>query len=198
MMHVRHVAWPDNQFTFFTWRNDPLVRESSAAPGGIGEVEHPNQSALTVFNTIALTVDSGVAATFGIPLDVGMLGKPERTQAISARAVVINLKIRFHMLDQTIEKCVELPVHLDGYGDIEGVLHALVDSGIFAKPSRLCLMPMLLEEIDNPITHRGVDFIGFDERANSHKVGTEKALELTLIYSMLSRVYGQTSDPWRS
>ena len=131
---------------------DPLVRESSAAPGGIGEVEHPNQSALTVFNTIALTVDSGVAATFGDTTGCWHAGKARAHPSHQRPCCSNKPEDTFsHARSNGSKNVSNCPYILMGYGDIEGVLQALVDSGIFAKPSRLCLMPMLLEEIDNPI-----------------------------------------------
>ena len=68
------------------------------------------------------------------------------------------------------------PYDLNGYSDIERVLHGFVDTGILTESARLCLMAVALKEINNPVTHRGVDFIGFNESAGGHKFGAKKPL----------------------
>ena len=188
-MHMGHIAWPDNQFALFTGCHHILMRESGAPAWCVGKVEHPHQRTLAVLNAISLAVNGRIAATLGIPLNVGMLRKPQRAEAISARAVVIGLKIAFDVFDKAIKKIFKMTVQLDRYRNIETVLHCLVNSVVFTEPARLGLVPVTFEEFNDLVAYRFVDIVGFNKCVFSHKSGTKKRLSRPLFTLCSREVY---------
>ena len=69
-MHVGHITWPKNHVTLDTFGSYSLMWKFSASPRGVREIQHPDQGPVTVFKSIALTVNGWVATANRVLLNI--------------------------------------------------------------------------------------------------------------------------------
>ncbi len=69
-VHMCHIGRPDYQVSLDALRYQALVRELRATVWRIGQIQHPDQGAMRVFECIPFTVDRRIATACRILLNI--------------------------------------------------------------------------------------------------------------------------------
>ena len=118
-VHMGHITGPDDDVPLDAFSYNILMGKFGTSGRGIGQIQHPDQRPVAVFQPVTLAVNSGIAAARGVPLNIGVVRETQGPQTVGTRRVVVLVDIGLYEITQAFKKRGNLAVEPDGHAEVD-------------------------------------------------------------------------------